>query len=101
MRHPGDRADVAEWGHASGVAVFRLADRCPRLARARDEFVLQEILERAGRRRRLRELMAAERLVAHRELQLARAMHVGDARYIARRERKLANARKIVARLSR
>jgi hypothetical protein len=38
--------------------------------------------------------MKAERLVAHRELQLACAYVTGDRRYIARREAKLYQARR-------
>ena len=39
-----------------------------------------------------------ERLLAHRELQLARAMATGDRRYIKRRLRKLEEAKKVMAR---
>lgn len=72
------------------------AEHCPRLARARDEYVRIE-------RRKLASLASArlrlERLVAHRELQLVRAQRTGDGRYIARRTGKLERAREALARL--
>lgn len=59
----------------------------PRLCRAWEQ---QQVLGPALRRRK----MKAERLVAHRELQLVRAYSSGDRRYIVRREAKPAQAQR-------
>ncbi len=80
---------------------MKLHEIAPRLAQARG--LLVEILrrERDERfRQRARELKA-ERLVAHRELQLVRAQMTGDRRYIARREDKLKRALRERARIER
>ena len=80
-------------------------DRFPRLRRAYEERRAELAAERQGlareRAARLRadeKLYQAERLVAHRELQVVRAYSTRDRRYIAKRERKLADAREQVAR---
>jgi hypothetical protein len=75
------------------VTAFRLASVAPRLAKARDERVLELRAEAWARRRRMRQELALDRLIAHRELQLVRAYGTGNARYIRARERKLAEAR--------
>lgn len=75
----------------SGRELF--AAVAPRLERAhRLERAARAEARRARHRAREAEL-AAERLVAHRDLQLVRAYSVGDGRYIRRRERKLEQAR--------
>jgi len=72
----------------------RLADIAPRLARARDAHEAMCAAQRKGRIEKLHRVLAKERLVAHRELQLIRAMNTGDQRYIVRREWKLKQARR-------
>jgi hypothetical protein len=47
----------------------------------------------------MRQELALDRLVAHRELQLVRAYGTGNGKYIRARERKLAEARRRRARL--
>ena len=80
-------------------------DRFPRLGRAYEDrraelAAKRERLarERVARRRADERLYRAEWLVAHRELQVFRAYNIGDRRYIAKRERKLAEAREQLAR---
>jgi hypothetical protein len=76
---------------------FLLADRCPRLAKARDDHERHVRDDRQAARQRSDALLSAERNLAHRELQLVRAMHTGKGRYIAERQRKLKAARRKVA----
>lgn len=66
-----------------------LAEMCPRLSRAhRDERDRRRV--GFAHRRFLRERVSrAERLVAHRDLQLVRASATRSGAYIAERERKL------------
>lgn len=78
---------------------FDLASIAPRLALAHRQRRNELLAERAERRRARAELLALERLVAHRELQLVRAGFRDDGRYIARRTHKLARARQDLARL--
>lgn len=70
-----------------------LAAIAPRLARAyyaeRNHIEAEAAYERFRRNKQL----AAERLVAHRELQLQRSYWTQSPRYIAERQRKLAAAR--------
>jgi hypothetical protein len=81
------------------VTGFRLESVAPRLAKARDARVLELRAEAWARRRRMRQELALDRLVAHRELQLVRAYGTGNGKYIRARERKLAEARRRRARL--
>jgi hypothetical protein len=71
-----------------------LHDIAPRLAKARDQY----LAERAERSRiavaRASKLLELQRLVAHRELQLIRAEHTGNRRYIRERQDKLDSARR-------
>lgn len=71
----------------------RLADIAPRLALARDQRRVELAAESRRRRRLLAELLEAERLVAHRELQLIRAQAIGRRAYIAQRAAKLESGR--------
>lgn len=79
---------------------FRLADRCPRLGRARDDLLLRRDRFDREERRRTNRLLRAERLLAHRELQLIRAGFRNERRYVALRQRKLDAARRLVDQLS-
>lgn len=79
---------------------FSLHDIAPRLARARDQLVEERRRERAGREHIARLKLRAERNLAHRELQLARASAADNGRYIAERHRKLAAARAQMARIN-
>lgn len=73
----------------------------PRLARARAQRVLELRNQRAARRLMRHELLALERLVAHRELQLMRSaqrIKIRDRRaYVAERDDKLGHARQQLA----
>ena len=71
---------------------FDLAAVAPRLARAHRAQRAHLALELKRRRHARNTVMALEALVAHRDLQLLRAMAKGDARYIARRHHKLAQS---------
>lgn len=91
--------------HQIHKPLVRLRDIAPRLALARDQ-ALNEILVRRHVERRLSdERLRAERLVAHRELQLIRAgarpgSHGhGHARYLGIRQRKLDQARGVLERV--
>jgi hypothetical protein len=81
------------------LACRSLAEIAPRLARARDQLVAERRLDGRRRLHVRRLLLDAERLVAHRELQLIRAGRTRDPGYIARRQRKLEAARKALKRL--
>lgn len=72
----------------------RLADIAPTLAVARDEFLRERRSQRAHIAVLERLILKAQSCVAHRELQLIRALNTGDGRYIARRQKKLANAQR-------
>jgi hypothetical protein len=75
----------------------RIGQFAPRLTRARDQLVEER---RLGRRRRgwLRDrVLDAERLVAHRELQLIRESDRGSAFKVRRRSRLLDEARRELA----
>ena len=76
-----------------------LHDIAPRLARARDGLLAQWAAEAVERRRLADLTLHAEWLVAHRELQLIRAEATGRARYIVKRQEKLAWARANLKRL--
>lgn len=78
-----------------------LAENCPRLAKARDDLLRRREYDRAIERSRTTALLEAQRVLAHRELQLVRALATGDGRYIAVRQRKLDASRRKVAALSR
>lgn len=71
----------------------RLAAIAPRLARAWADRLVELAEERDARYDARERLIRARWLVAHRDLQLARAGHTRDLRYIARRAGKLAAAR--------
>lgn len=73
---------------------FRLADRCPRLALARDQRVAELHQESLERRRLMWRVQKAERLVAHRDLQAARALAKPSNGYYAKRRRMLEAARR-------
>jgi hypothetical protein len=75
-----------------------LAQVAPRLAKAHRERQREIEVEARKERHRQTMLLKAERLEAHRDLQLIRAYATGDRRYIERRERKLDQARREVAR---
>jgi hypothetical protein len=77
-----------------------LHDIAPRLARARDAYIVEQIRLRTARRRLRHDQLAAERLVAHRELQLVRAQATGRGPYIAQRQRKLAAAQRELVRVN-
>lgn len=72
----------------------------PRLARARDQHEHLAGIAYQQHRKRVQKRLELERLVAHRELQLVRAQHRGNARYIAERQRKLSSAQRALARLA-
>jgi hypothetical protein len=73
---------------------MRLTDIAPRLALARDQFVARRAYAQS-------ELLNLERLVAHRDLQLARSYGSRNGRYIATRQRKLAQAQRTLERFRR
>jgi hypothetical protein len=77
-----------------------LADIAPRLARAHRERRLEVEAQAAEARFRATRLLAAERNLAHRELQLQRSYWTKSPRYIAERQRKLEQARAEVQRWS-
>lgn len=77
-----------------------LRENCPRLAKACDDHRRFQEYARIVERNRINALLEAERVLAHRELQLVRAFATGDAEYIERRQRKLEASRRRVARLS-
>jgi hypothetical protein len=74
----------------------QLTDIAPRLARARDAYLIALRQEDTERLRLICLISDIERLVAHRDLQLIRSESRGRARrnakYMAYRQRKLANA---------
>lgn len=77
---------------------FSLHSIAPRLARARDQR-REELRVASVQRRHMASLvLSSERCVAHRELQLVRAFSTGNGRYIAERQRKLAAAKRELAR---
>lgn len=78
---------------------FVLATRCPRLARARDGYLVDRARAAAWERRMDYERLRLDRLVAHRELQLVRAYTTRDWRYIRERQRKLTEAQRLRSRL--
>jgi hypothetical protein len=80
------------------MTTVSLYDIAPRLARARDVLVEESRRERARRLHLMRLMLKAERNVAHRELQLARAQVGRDPKYMAYRERKLKAAERELAR---
>lgn len=71
------------------MAMGTLAEIAPGLAHSRDQIVGRRHLEGRRKLNHRRLLLAAERLVAHRELQLIRAGNGHGPRYIAERQRKL------------
>lgn len=79
------------------MAAFLLVERCPRLARARDQRRVEMRLERDERRFVRDKLESAERCVAHRELQLARSFSTGNGRYMLERQAKLGEAKRKLA----
>lgn len=78
---------------------FSLHQVAPRLARAREQRREELRVASAERRHVLQLLLAAERCVAHRELQLQRAFVTGNGKYIAERFRKLSQAQRELERL--
>lgn len=77
-----------------------LTENCPRLAKARDDLLRQREIAYQAEIRRTTELVRWQRILAHRDLQLQRAFHTRNSRYIAQRQRKLEQAQAHVARLS-
>lgn len=75
-----------------------LHDIAPRLARARDGLIEERRVARLARERFSEEKLRLERLLAHRELQLARAYVTDSGRYIAARQGKLREAKGLLAR---
>ncbi len=73
------------------------AEIAPRLARAHANVVRQRREARELRGRLREAVLKRERLVAHRELQLARAFATNHGGYISTRRRKLDAARKELA----
>lgn len=80
---------------------FSLHDVAPRLARARDAWIVEQILFAAEQRREAqREIrlatkrLKADRLLAHRELQALRAETTGNPQYVRQRLRKLEAAQR-------
>lgn len=69
----------------------------PRLERAHREERAARAAARAERSRQRERVLRAERLVAHRELQLARAYAKRSVKYMRQRERKLHQAREELA----
>lgn len=80
-------------------STFQLASIAPRLALARDQHNRITAEHERKRAALVRKIHQTERLVAHRELQLIRAGHTGDPRYIGCRQRKLAAAERSLNRL--
>lgn len=78
-----------------------LAIHCPRLARARDQFVAERERAWQEERRRAAQQLELERLVAHRELQYLRAAATRNRRYAEARARKLAAAERDLERVRR
>lgn len=78
-----------------------LAANCPRLAKARDEYLAERERAWQTERRRLSQQLQLERLVAHRELQYLRVAATGDRRRVAERARKLAAAERDLERVRR
>lgn len=76
-----------------------LAEIAPGLAYSRDQIVRRRHLEGRRKLNERRLLLAAERLVAHRELQLIRAGNGHGSKYIAARQRKLVAAQRQLDRL--
>lgn len=79
---------------------FELASVAPRLARARDQHEADIAARWQYERLRTMKLLEAERVLAHRELQLVRAFATGRGRYIRYRQDKLAEAQRKVERWS-
>lgn len=79
---------------------FRLADVCPRLALARDQWIRKQVEIRKQRQRHIGTRLRLERLVAHREMQFARIPPGRNSWRTYRRERtdKLYEARITLAR---
>ena len=76
---------------------FSLRDVAPRLARARDELVWERAQARRERRWLRSRVLDAERVLAHRDLQLIRACATGKRRQIRRRQRLLDEVRRELA----
>jgi hypothetical protein len=81
-----------------GAQRFDLATVAPLLARARDQRVAELGRERELRRRARDLVTETERIVAHRELQLVRALGTRNRDYMKHRQRKLAEAHRRLAR---
>lgn len=76
-----------------------LAEIAPRLARARTQFVEERRVRRRELTRARTDLLRAERLLAHRELQFIRAGARRSRRYLDLRAAKLQDAERLVERL--
>lgn len=74
---------------------------CPRLAKAHAQRRLELSLIAAARQRLAGLRLDADRLLAHRELQLVRAGAIGRAQYIQARQRKLVQIKARVKALAR
>lgn len=71
-----------------------LREHCPRLARARDQFIEYRAEQWRIEGLRQTKLLELQRLVAHRELQLVRALNTGSGQYIRRRQAMLKSAQR-------
>lgn len=71
------------------MTVVALRDVAPRLALARDQWVHAVWLEGRRQRKLAGLILDAERLVAHRDLQLVRSYSTGSSTYIRVRQDKL------------
>jgi hypothetical protein len=76
---------------------IRLADIAPRLARARDQWVIEARRLRDEQHAANQRWLKARWLLEHRDLQLVRAFATGKRGYIAHRQRKLEAARREMA----
>lgn len=81
--------------------VSQLHELAPRLARARDAWVAWEAQRRAWTIWHTHQVLKLERLVAHRDLQLCRALATGKGGYIDRRRQLLEKAQRDLDRFQR
>lgn len=79
---------------------FKLESIAPRLALARDQHNAYVAERDRLYHVKVAKTLQAERLVAHRELQLQRAFKTRDASYIKLRQRKLRAAQRVLERVS-
>lgn len=93
-----DRLGI-QHAHRDEMPAFQLASIAPRLARARDDHNALVAEQDRKHRQHLAAIHQAERLVAHRDLQLQRAFHTRNPRYIRERQGKLKAAEHALASL--